>query len=116
MVFIVRLLALIGALLLFALVVGVGKDFASFDRTTGGYEPPYTEYAGEPIDWDDSDISGEGFSRRGRVVNTLLNCTTGMISFQIYGQVFDFRPVSPRAIAVHKPREACQQRGFAPEF
>jgi hypothetical protein len=41
---------------------------------------------------------------------------TGMISFEIYGQVIPFRPFSPRALAVHQPREACIARGFSPTF
>ncbi|WP_156323868.1 hypothetical protein [Bacillus sp. JCM 19034] len=45
-----------------------------------------------------------------------LNCTTGMISFELYNQNIDYRVVSERAIVVHKPREACMERGFSPEF
>ena len=114
--YIINIFAIIGILLIIIIFWGIGKDFASFDRTKGGYEPPYTEYTGAPINWNEGDFSNEGFARRGRVFNTLLNCTTGMISFQIFGKAINFRKVSARAIAVHKPREACQERGFTPEF
>jgi len=57
-----------------------------------------------------------GLARRGRVVNTLVNGTTGMISFEIYGVEIPFRPLSPRALAVQKPREAFIAMGFDPQF
>ena len=34
------------AVMLVLLVAGVAVDFLSFDRTKGGYEPPYTGYTG----------------------------------------------------------------------
>lgn len=39
-----------------------------------------------------------------------------MISLRIAGITIDFRKVSPRAIAVHQPREACRAEGFTPRF
>ena len=71
---------------------------------------------GTPIDWNAGDMNADGFVRRGRVLNTLLNCTNGIISFQVYGMQINFRKISERAIKVHKPREACIASGFAPEF
>ncbi len=98
------------------LIGGAVIDLASFDRTRGGYEPPYTAYTGQPIDWDRADVTKTGVVRRGYVLHTLFNCTTGMISFEIFGQQVRFRKVSQRGIIVHKPREACMERGFRPEF
>ncbi|MGU9951449.1 MAG: hypothetical protein ACNYPH_03945 [Gammaproteobacteria bacterium WSBS_2016_MAG_OTU1] len=108
--------ATIGVLFIVLFISGFVADFKSFDRTSGGYEPPYENYTGEPINWNDGDTSTAGFVRRGSVLNTLLNCTSGMISFQIYGNEIEFRKVSERAIKVHKPREACIAKGFSPEF
>ncbi|MED4454098.1 hypothetical protein [Metabacillus fastidiosus] len=45
-----------------------------------------------------------------------LNCTTGMISIQLFRQNLNYRIVSERAIKVHKPREACETRGFTTTF
>lgn len=112
----VRALALFGAVALLALVVGAALDLRAFDRTSGGYEPPYTGVTGEPIDWDQADLTTTGLARRGRVINTLIDGRTGMISFEFYGHAFDFRRVSERAIVVHKVREGLRHRGFEPQF
>ena len=109
-------LALLGLVLTLLIIIGAAIDIASFDRTKGGYEPPYTGYTGQPIDWDEADLTKTGVARRGYVLHTLLNCTSGLISFEIFRQQIPFRKVSERAIVVHKPREACAARGFKPEF
>lgn len=106
----------LGLILTLLLIIGVVIDLASFDRTRGGYEPPYTAYTGQPTDWDKADVTQTGVVRRGYVLHTLFNCTTGMISFEIFGQQVEFRKVSQRGIIVHKPREACMERGFRPDF
>jgi hypothetical protein len=111
-----RCLAAVGAVLLGLLVAGVALDIAAFDRTRGGNKSPYTDYTGTPIDWDTLDVTQEGMARRGRVVNVLIDCTTGMMHFDVYGFRFPFREFSERALVVHKPREACEERGFAPRF
>lgn len=105
-------------LLLLVILVGVGVflDYRSFDRTSGGYEPPYTDWTGTPIDWAATERTAEGFQQNGRIINSRLNCTTGMITFEVAMFSFDYRVVSPRAIAVHRPREACQDAGFSPQF
>ena len=36
----------LGLVLTFLLIIGATNDFASFDRTKGGYEPPYEGYTG----------------------------------------------------------------------
>ena len=100
-----------------ALIVGgIAADFSSFDRTQDGYDPPYTGWTGETIDWQTGDFTTAGFVRRGYIIDTLLDCTSGLITFDIFRQHIPFRKVSERAIIVHKPREACLERGFAPEF
>ena len=46
-----RALIAAGILLVAILATGTVIDVMSFDRTSGGYDPPYTDYTGEPIDW-----------------------------------------------------------------
>lgn len=109
-------LAATGVVATLLLVVGGIADVRAFDRTSGGNESPYTEYSGEPIDWDETFLTASGMYRPGYVVDTHVDCTTGMISFEAFGLEFDFRELSPRALAVHEPREACAERGFDPDF
>ena len=111
-----RTLAVAGVLLLALLATGIVADFMSFDRTDGGYEPPYEDYTGEPVDWTTVETTPTGMYKNGYVLDVRVNCTSGMMQFDIFGMVIPFRKFSPRAIAVHKPREACLERGFTPEF
>ena len=67
-------------------------------------------------DWRTLDTTTAGMSYRGRILNVLIDCTSGMITFEWFGLKIPFRTFSPRALAVHKPREACVQRGFEPGF
>jgi hypothetical protein len=97
-------------------LAGLAADIRSFDTTSGGYEPPYRDFTGDPIDWSQTETIETGLRRPGHVVAFSLDCTSGMISFETLGLRLDFREVSPRALAVHKPREACTERGFAPAF
>lgn len=110
------LLAVIGALAIVITAVGATLDFREFDQTSGGYDPPYEGWTGTPIDWSEGAVSSTGFVRVGRVLHTELNCASGMLSFNVLGNSIDYRVVSPRAIKVHKPREACAAAGFEPEF
>lgn len=57
-----KALALFGALMLVVIALGVIADIRSFDETRGGYEPPYTCFTGEPIDWRRLDRGPEGSS------------------------------------------------------
>lgn len=109
-------LATVGAIAFSVTAIGIALDVRDFDPTTGGYEPPYTDYTGTPIDWSRMDETATGMAKRGYVVNVLVNCTTGMLRFEIFKQAIPFRPLSPRALAIHDPRRACVERGFAPEF
>lgn len=109
-------MATLGIATVLLIAIGTIADVRAFDRTSGGYEPPYTDYTGEPIDWDTAFVTPEGMYRPGYVLDTHVDCTTGMISFEFYGLGFDFRELSPRALAVHEPREACQEHGFDPDF
>lgn len=108
--------AVVGVALTALIAIGVTRDVQSFDQTRGGYEAPYTGYTGTPIDWADLDVTATGMAHRGHVVNILINCTTGMMTFEVFKLHIPFRPFSPRALAVHKPREACMERNFSPEF
>lgn len=111
-----RVLATIGAVGLIGLAVGLVADYRSFDGTRGGYEPPYTGWTGTPIDWDAADVTDEGFRKQGYVMDVAVDCTTGLITFELFGASYDWRPFSGRALAVHQPREACAAAGFSPRF
>ena len=111
-----RAFATFGVLSAALLVAGFAQDVRSFDSTSGGYEPSYTDYTGEPIDWARIDVTPEGMAHRGHVVNVLIDCTSGMISLEVFKVTVPFRAFSDRALAVHKPHEACQARGCAPAF
>lgn len=91
-------------------------DFSAFDQTSGGYEAPYEGWTGVPIDWSIVDISPTGFVRRGRVLDVLVDCTSGTIAMDLVGLHIPFRGFSERALVVHKPREACISAGFQPAF
>ncbi len=102
----------VGILLTALLVGGVVADRLSFDRTSGGNVPPYTDFTGEPIDWKVAHVTDEGFFKDGYVVDTYVNCTTGMVSLEVYGQRWDWRELSGRALVVHEPAEASRRTGF----
>lgn len=112
----IKILAVIGSVFLVLLATGIALDIRDFDRTKGGYDPPYEGVTGDPIDWDSLDLTATGLVKRGYIVDTHVNGTTGMISFEIFKLNVDFRPLSERAIAVHNPREVFKRRGFEPEF
>ena len=106
--------AAFGAAALAFLITSFVMDGRAFDRTSGGYEPPYTGFVGEPIDWNDLDVTRTGMAKRGNVVKVLIDCTSGMMTFEAFGLHVLFRKFSERAHAVHNPREACEERGFEP--
>jgi len=114
--FAIKLFALVGVCFIGFFVIGLYLDIKDFDRTKGGYEPPYTGVTGEPVDWNSMDLTSTGLVKRGRVVNVIVNGTTGMISFELFKIKIDWQVFSDRALIVHKPREAFIQRGFQPEF
>ncbi len=62
------------------------------------------------------DTTSAGLTKRGHVVNVLVDGTTGMISLKIFKQKIDWQVFSDRALVVHKPREVIRKRGFEPEF
>lgn len=110
--------AVLGVVLTIGIVGGFVIDVLSFDGTSGGYEPPYTEYSGQPIDWDAETFTTlTGMVKPGYVVDFYLDCTSGMISLELFNLVtIEYREVSDRAIAVHQPQDACRERGFDPQF
>ena len=111
-----RLVAGGAALILLAMLAGIAADIRSFDRTRGGYSAPYTDFTGTPIDWSEVETTATGMLRRGWVIDFAADCTSGMITGRFLGLGIPFRPFSERAIAVHRPREACTERGFSPQF
>lgn len=116
MTYIVYPFAFIGAVVILLLSVGLWLDIKDFDTTSGGYEAPYEGVTGEPVDWFAMDRTSTGIAKRGYVVNVLVDATTGMITFEVFGQKIPFRQLSGRALAVHKPREAFIAMGFEPKF
>lgn len=108
--------ALIGFISVLLLCIGFIMDFRSFDQTQGGYEPPYTDFTGQPIHWQELDTTTEGMVNRGYVVDVLINCRSGMMTFDVFGMEIPWRSFSERALVVHKPRDACEDRGFSPRF
>lgn len=56
-----RTLAAVGAVSLVGLGVGAAVDISGFDRTSGGYEAPYTGWTGTPTEWEAGDVTPEGF-------------------------------------------------------
>lgn len=105
-----------------AVVVLVGggalvRDVARIDPTSGGYESPYTDVRGEPIDWSAMRVTDTGFRDDGGwLLNTSLDCTTGQLRGHVGPFTFDYRKLSERAIVVHQPQEACEAAGFSPEW
>lgn len=114
--FMVNVFATIGLVCVVGLILGAILDLSNIDRTSGGYEPPYEGVTGEPIDWSALDKTSTGLVRRGYVVDTHVHGRTGMISFEIFKVRFHYRPLSERALVVHKAREGIRERGFDPEF
>ena len=55
-------------------------------------------------------------NHRGHVVNVLIDCSSGMMSFELFKVAVLFREFSDCALTIHEPREACQARGFEPAF
>ena len=108
--------AAIGFAAVALLAWGLWLDIGDFDTTRGGYTAPYDGVTGEPVDWLALDRTPTGLAKRGHVVNVLVDGTTGMISFELFGIVVPFRPFSERALVVHRPREAFVALGFEPEF
>ena len=108
--------AVIGAAASVLLAVGLMLDLRAFDGTRGGHEPPYSDYTGAPMDWSITDTTVHGMAYRGRVLNVLIDCRSGMIAFEWFKLQIPFRELSPRALVIHKPREVCLERGFRPTF
>lgn len=111
-----KVFAAVGLLFTVWAIWAATLDFFHFDETSGGYEAPYTGWTGKPIDWKQVDVSPDGFARRGTLIDVLVNCTTGMIEFDVFGIRVPFRVLSNRALVVHRPREACVLAGFNPRF
>lgn len=112
----VRAGAALAALLVLAFGGGLFLDVRAFDRTQGGYEAPYTDFTGTPTDWSRMASTPHGMRADGHVLTVHIDCTTGMMEFELLGIRFPFREFSERALVVHRPREACIERGFAPAF
>lgn len=108
--------SLIGFLSVLLLCIGLILDFRSIDQTQGGYVPPYTDFTGQPIRWQELDTTTSGMVHRGYVVDVLINCSSGMMTFDVFGLEIPWRRFSERALVVHKPLDACEERGFSPRF
>ena len=97
----IKLFALTGLTLVLIIIAGIYLDIQGFDQTKGGYEPPFIGVIGKPVDWDRMDLTSSGLTKRGYVINVLVNGTTGMISFEIFKQKIDWQVFSERALIVH---------------
>lgn len=111
-----KLFLFIGVLSVVFLSIALYLDIQEMDKTDGGYESPYEGVTGETINWESMDLTATGLVRRGKVLNFIVNGTTGMISLEFLGFSFEARKLSERAIVVHQPRKAFIARGFTPEF
>jgi hypothetical protein len=109
---IVRLFAGIGLLLLAYLIGAAFVDISTTDQTRGGYEPPYTGYTGTPISAEQVALEGDTLVIRGRVLDSEISCRTGMWTFDIVGLDIPYRPVSARALTIHRPQDTCRAAGF----
>ncbi|MGH1415615.1 MAG: hypothetical protein ACRBB0_19150 [Pelagimonas sp.] len=109
-------MAIIGFLSVTLVAIGLYLDITDFDKTQGGYEAPYEGVTGDPVDWYAMDKTPNGIAKRGYVINVLVDGTTGLITFELFGWHIPFRQFSERALVVHKPREAFVAMGFSPEF
>lgn len=116
MTYIVYPFATVGFAAVILLTTGLWLDISDFDKTSGGYEAHYEGVTGEPVDWFAMDRTATGIAKRGYVVNVLVDATTGMITFEIFGLKIPFRQFSGRALVVHKPHEAFTAMGFEPGF
>ncbi len=114
--FLIKTFAIIGFIFTSLFSYGLYLDIKAMDKTKGGYESPYENVKGEILDWDNMDLTSTGLVQRGHIVNFIVNATTGMISIELFGFSYEARKLSPRAIKVHKPREAFIKRGFSPNF
>lgn len=107
-----RLLTLTSVAVFVCLLGALVVDAGNLDRTRGGYEPPYTGYTGEPQRVEEVAFTPQGGVVRGRVLDSLVNCETGVWRFEVLGLGFDYRGVSERALVVHRPQVLCRQHGF----
>ena len=98
------------------LTIGLVADIRGIDRTTGGYDYPFDGWSGETINFSTMLQTQEGLYKSGYVVDQFFNCSTGLITWEIFGILKgEFRKFSERAIVIHKPQDECRARGFNPE-
>lgn len=116
MKYIILAFAIIGIITVTYGIIGLYLDISTFDKTKGGYEYPYENWTGKPVDWDRMDTTKTGLVKRGHVIDVYVNGTTGMISFEFFGIKKEWQTFSDRALKVHKPKEALIRKGFSPEF
>ena len=74
-----------GAAAAAVVLAGLVADIRSFDPTSGGYEPPYEDFAGEPIDWSQTQTTAQGMRKPGHVVSVTVDCTSGMMHYRDAG-------------------------------
>jgi hypothetical protein len=102
---------------LISLVGIIYNDSRYIDQTSGGYTYPYTDYTGEPYNYDDFELNSVGFrNTNGLILEYQINCTTGMITGFLGPIAIDYRVLSDRAVVIHKPQLACKEKGFTPEW
>lgn len=112
-----KLIAIAISLLFIGVSALLVRDALRIDPTSGGYSAPYDDFEGEPIDWSAQAQTERGFRGEGGIMlNASLNCTSGQIRLHVGPFSIDYRKLSERAIAVHKPHVSCIERGFEPQW
>ncbi len=113
----VTLAAVWGVVLTTVLFAALVVDVAAIDRTTGGYEAPYTGWTGSAIDFSEQAVTDTGFVKVGYVLDILTDCTTGVGTGELLGVRLPIQnQFSDRALSVHNPHQACRDAAFDPKF
>jgi hypothetical protein len=102
----------LGLLLSGYIVIADIVDVFSTDQTRGGYEAPYTDFTGTPIQIEQVALEYDQLIIRGRVIDSEISCRTGMWNFNLLGLTIPYRTVSERALVVHQPQAFCRAAGF----
>lgn len=108
----VTFLAVVGFVMPTYLIGAAFIDIATTDQTRGGYTAPYTDFTGTPIQPEQAALEGDQLVIRGRVLDSEISCRTGMWVFDIVGFDIPYRPVSERALVIHRPQDFCRAAGF----
>ena len=99
-----------------AAITGVALDILNINPNKGIFDLPSRGFSGIPISYTEMDQTQMGLVKRGYVLDFHLDCTSGMVTLEVFKQKFLLRQVTKSEIAVHKPRETCILKRFKPKF